>query len=132
PARRERRRPCSAPARSAEVEPALESLPAPPAAPAGAGEGAGLTADGVETLVPQRIHDDVVVGDVAGDVVVAPVDDGVDLDEAPRRVPLEGGRPRPARRLRPAQPGYPRRPAGQMALQRGHLAGLTARLRPVN
>ena len=77
-----------------EVQAAFQPVAAGPAAAApGARQGAGLAADGVESLVPQRVHDDVVLGDVAGDLVVAPADDGVDLDHAPGGVPLDGPPP---------------------------------------
>src|SRR4051794_22770200 len=72
--------------RSHGVQAALRLVPAGPAPGAGVvrvegGLRAGLAPDGEVALVDERVVGDVVVLDVAGDVVVGPHRDRVDLDQ---------------------------------------------------
>src|SRR5690349_21567384 len=83
--------------------------------------GARRAADGGVAVVHERVHQDVVLGDVPLDVLVAPAGQRGHLDLALLGVPADDRRDDPVVGLGPAQAGGPRVVLGQRTLERLHL-----------
>src|SRR5437763_11613726 len=90
------------------VNPALDLVRAGPASvAAGAGPGAGGAADRGISLVVQRVVGELVLVDVAPQVLLAPVGQRIHLPDSALLVTLELGRRRPRGGLLPANAGDP-------------------------
>src|SRR4051794_36117839 len=110
------------------VDPALDLVGAGPAPlTAGAGEGAGCTADRVVALVVQGVVGQVVLRDVVPDVLVRPLHERVELPDAALLVALDVLRVRARRRLLAPDPRDPRVDVrAERLLERGDLLDATA------
>src|SRR5690606_13369920 len=70
--------------------------------------GAGRAPDGRVAQLAERVHQDVVLGDVGVDLLVGPPGQRADLDLLPLGVPAHDGGVGPGGRLGPAHPAGPR------------------------
>src|SRR5580700_5654840 len=113
------------------VQPALDLVRVGPAA------GAGILADlhrpgrrgaADREVAPgqQGVLGDPMIGSVAGDVLLRPRGQRVDLDHAPVLVVGHDGRVTPGGRVDPLEARHPGRFSGQGLLERAHLAELAA------
>src|SRR5947209_19243888 len=92
-----------------DMDPALRLvLPGPAARPATAGKRARSAPDGLVPPIVQGVIRQVVLVDIAPDVLLAPVGDRVDLPDPPPLVALELTRGRARRGLLAADAGDPR------------------------
>src|SRR5204863_10118893 len=112
---------------TALVQAALDLVGLRPATLAGAARpGAVGAADRAVAAIVKVVVGDVVLDDVAPDVLLGPVGQRVGLPELVLLVPLELRRGRAHRRLLAAQPRDPAIHLGQRLLERRHLADAAA------
>src|ERR1035441_8913750 len=113
-----------------DVDPALGLvLTAPPAIPASAWLRAGSAADRGVALIVQWMVGEIVLEDVAPQILLGPVGEGTHLPDPPALVAFELGRLSAGRTLFAAQPRDPGIDVAQAQLERRHLSVPTAVLR---